>query len=56
MGKSLLARLLDESGVEVVDLRREHWTAAVDAFVGYGKGPPTRPVALTKSGPGACST
>ena len=38
VGKSLLARLLDESGVDVVDLRREHWTVAVDAFVRYGKG------------------
>jgi ribonuclease VapC len=37
-GKSLLARLLEECGVEVVDLRREHWTVAVDAFVRYGKG------------------
>jgi ribonuclease VapC len=38
VGKSLLARLLDESGLDVVDLRREHWTVAVDAFVRYGKG------------------
>jgi len=38
VGKSLLARPLDESDVEVVDLRREHWTVAVDAFVRYGKG------------------
>jgi ribonuclease VapC len=38
VGKSLLARLLDASGVGVVDLRREHWTVAVDAFVRCGKG------------------
>jgi ribonuclease VapC len=37
-GKSLLARFVDEAGIEIVAFTAEHWTAAADAFNRYGKG------------------
>jgi ribonuclease VapC len=37
-GKSLLARFVDEAGLEIVDFTVEHWTVATDAFLRYGKG------------------
>lgn len=36
-GKTLLARLLQEAGVEVVEFTAEHWTVAADVFIAYGK-------------------
>lgn len=38
IGKSLLARFVQESGLEVVDFTADHWTVAADAFNRYGKG------------------
>jgi ribonuclease VapC len=38
VGKSLLARLIQETGAQVVAVGAEHWTVAVDAFSRYGKG------------------
>lgn len=37
-GKSLLARFVEEAGLEIIDFGAEHWTVAADAFVHYGKG------------------
>jgi ribonuclease VapC len=37
-GRSLLARLLDEAGIETVPFTAAHWPIAVDAFARYGKG------------------
>lgn len=37
-GRSLLARLLDEAGIETVPCTAAHWPVAVDAFARYGKG------------------
>jgi len=37
-GRSLLARLLDEAGIETIPCTAAHWPVAVDAFVRYGKG------------------
>ncbi len=37
-GKTLLARLLQEAGIEVVEFTADHWTVAADAFIAYGKG------------------
>lgn len=37
-GKSLLARLVQEAGLDVVDFTADHWMAAVDAYLRYGKG------------------
>jgi ribonuclease VapC len=37
-GKTLLARLTQETGAEVVAVGALHWTVAVDAFARYGKG------------------
>lgn len=37
-GRTLLARLLDESGLAVVPFGEEHWSVALDAFVRFGKG------------------
>lgn len=38
VGKSLLARLAQEAGFDIIDFTAEHWTMAADAFVKYGKG------------------
>src|SRR5262245_57597747 len=37
-GKTLLARFIYESGLEVVPITSEHWPVAADAFLKYGKG------------------
>jgi ribonuclease VapC len=37
-GKTLLARLLQEADIEVVEFAADHWTVAADAFIAYGKG------------------
>lgn len=37
-GKTLLARLLQESELTVVPFTDQHWPVAVDAFTRYGKG------------------
>ena len=37
-GKTLLARFVEEAGVEVVPMDDRHWSVAVDAFARYGKG------------------
>ena len=37
-GKTLLARFVQESGLVVVPFGDDHWGAAVDAFLRYGKG------------------
>ena len=37
-GKGLLGRFLQEGGLTVVGFGVEHWAAAVDAFVRFGKG------------------
>jgi ribonuclease VapC len=37
-GKTLLARFLQEAEIEVVEFAADHWTAAADAFIAYGKG------------------
>jgi ribonuclease VapC len=38
VGKTLLARFVQESGVEVVSCGSRHWGVAVDAFLRYGRG------------------
>jgi ribonuclease VapC len=38
VGKTLLARFVHESGLVIVPFGDEHWAAAVDAFLRYGKG------------------
>jgi ribonuclease VapC len=38
VGKTLLARFLQEADVEVLEFTADHWTVAADAFVTYGKG------------------
>lgn len=38
VGKTLLARFLEEAQAEVLPLAVEHWAIAVDAFLRYGKG------------------
>jgi ribonuclease VapC len=37
-GHSLLARFVEESGLEVLPLGEEHWGTAVQAFLRFGKG------------------
>jgi ribonuclease VapC len=37
-GRTLLARFVQESGLVVVPFGDDHWGAAVDAFLRYGKG------------------
>lgn len=37
-GKSLLARLVQETGADVVPVGEQHWTVAVDAFGRFGTG------------------
>ena len=37
-GRTYLARFLQESGLVVVPFGEEHWRAAVDAFVRFGRG------------------
>jgi ribonuclease VapC len=37
-GKTLLARFVQESGLVVIPFGEQHWGAAVDAFLRYGKG------------------
>src|SRR6266540_3280114 len=37
-GKTLLARFLQETEIEVVEFTADHWTVAADAFIAYGKG------------------
>lgn len=37
-GKSLLARFVQEAGLDTVPVGGEHWTVAVDAFTRFGKG------------------
>lgn len=37
-GKTLLARFVQETELDVVPVGPEHWTVAVDAFARYGKG------------------
>ncbi len=37
-GHSLLARFVKESGLEVLHFGEEHWEAAVQAFLRFGKG------------------
>ncbi|MDR7300384.1 type II toxin-antitoxin system VapC family toxin [Haloactinomyces albus] len=36
-GKTLLARFLQEGGIEVVPTTQEHWWIAVDAYERFGK-------------------
>ena len=38
VGKTLLARFLQEAEVEVMEFTAAHWTVAADAFIAYGKG------------------
>ena len=38
VGKTLLARLLEETGAVVIDFTDEHRDLAVQAFITYGKG------------------
>jgi ribonuclease VapC len=38
LGKTLLARYLQEREVAVIPFDAEHWTVAVDAFIRFGKG------------------
>lgn len=38
VGKTLLARFVQETELVVVPVGAEHWTVAVDAFGRYGKG------------------
>ena len=38
VGKTLLARFVQETGLTVLPVGPEHWTVAVDAFARYGKG------------------
>jgi ribonuclease VapC len=37
-GKTLLARFVQESGLVIVPFGDEHWRAAIDAFLRFGKG------------------
>jgi ribonuclease VapC len=37
-GKTMLARFVQEAGLQVVPVTAEHWPVAVDAFLRYGKG------------------
>lgn len=37
-GKTLLARFVEEAGLIVIPFADEHWRAAADAFLRYGKG------------------
>lgn len=36
-GKTLLARFLQEGGIEVVPMTQDHWWIAVDAYERFGK-------------------
>lgn len=38
VGKTLLARFLQESALVVIPFGEEHWRVAVDAFLRYGRG------------------
>jgi ribonuclease VapC len=38
VGKTLLARFLEEAEIQIVAFTAEHWTVAADAFIHYGKG------------------
>ena len=38
VGRTLLARLLQESGLQVVPFGDQHWPVALDAFGRFGKG------------------
>jgi len=38
VGRSLLARLLQEAGAETIPYTAAHWPIAVEAFTRYGKG------------------
>jgi ribonuclease VapC len=38
VGKTLLARFLDEAGLTVIPFTADHWPLAVDAYIRYGKG------------------
>jgi ribonuclease VapC len=37
-GRSLLARFLEEESIVRIPFQEDHWRAAADAFVRYGKG------------------
>jgi ribonuclease VapC len=37
-GRTLLARFIEESELEVLPFGQEHWQTAVDAFLRFGKG------------------
>lgn len=37
-GRTLLARFVHEAEIDIVPFTEEHWAAAADAFVRYGKG------------------
>ena len=37
-GRTLVARFVEENEIVVVPFAREHWQAAVDAFLRFGKG------------------
>lgn len=38
VGRTLLARFLQEGGVDVLPFTEQHWSFAVDAFSRFGKG------------------
>jgi ribonuclease VapC len=38
VGKTLLARFLDEASLTVIRFTADHWPVAVDAYIRYGKG------------------
>lgn len=38
LGRSVLARFLEERDVETIPFAEGHWQAAADAFIRYGKG------------------
>lgn len=38
VGRTLLARFLQEGGVDVLPFTEQHWSLAVDAFSRFGKG------------------
>jgi ribonuclease VapC len=38
IGRTLLARLVQDAGLTVVPCSAQHWTVGVDAFVRFGKG------------------
>jgi ribonuclease VapC len=38
VGKTLLARFLEEAEIQVIAFTADHWTVAADAFIRYGKG------------------